>query len=242
MASINGRALYHDRFRLAEEHRDKVRRVLELGSQWTLRVRSAPAGRIWLEVALVPSAPPNASWTRPISAGCPASSKSIPGQAPSPIPYSRVRRADTRGAARRLRLEKRANSTALEAYADGSVHIRAEMGWPPTPTGSAPCSTSRSRNTGCCPCSTRQPGIPNGPARTGTSPVHATSTLDALASDATQLQACARRMASDLLADLGHVETTLLKPDGKILSARLDPAARENLKVLDARYRSIRRS
>jgi hypothetical protein len=65
--------------------------------------------------------------------------------------------------------------------------------------------------------------------RTDTAPVHATSTLDALANDAAQLQACARRIASDLLADLGHVETTLLKPNGKILSGRLDPAARENL-------------
>ena len=65
--------------------------------------------------------------------------------------------------------------------------------------------------------------------RTDTAPVHATSTLDALAGDAAQLQACARRIASDLLADLGHAETTLLKPDGIILSARLDPAARANL-------------
>src|SRR5438045_3351766 len=46
---------------------------------------------------------------------------------------------------------------------------------------------------------------------------------------APQLQACARRIASDLLADLGHVETTMLKPDGRILSARLDPQARTNL-------------
>jgi hypothetical protein len=67
--------------------------------------------------------------------------------------------------------------------------------------------------------------------REDTAPVHVTSTLDALASDALQLQACARRIASDLLADLGQVETTLLKPDGKILSARLDPKARENIEL-----------
>jgi hypothetical protein len=60
---------------------------------------------------------------------------------------------------------------------------------------------------------------------------HATSTLDALASNAAQLQTCARRVASDLLADLEHVETTLLKPDGTILSGRLDPAARQNLEL-----------
>jgi len=67
--------------------------------------------------------------------------------------------------------------------------------------------------------------------RTDTAPVHSTSTLDSLASDPVQLQACARRIASDLLADFGHVETTLLKPDGKILSARLDSKARESLEL-----------
>ena len=35
----------------------------------------------------------------------------------------------------------------------------------------------------------------------------------------------------DLLADLGYVETTLLKPDSKILSGRLDPAARQDLEL-----------
>jgi len=67
--------------------------------------------------------------------------------------------------------------------------------------------------------------------RTGQAPVHTTSTLEALAGDGAQLQACARRIASDLLADLGHVETTLLKPDGKILSTRLDPQARVNIEA-----------
>jgi hypothetical protein len=38
----------------------------------------------------------------------------------------------------RLRLEPRLNSTALEAYADGSVYIRAEVGWPPKAADSAP--------------------------------------------------------------------------------------------------------
>jgi hypothetical protein len=90
-------------------------------------------------------------------------------------------------------MEPRASSIALDAYADGSVYIRTEVGWP--------------------------------------APVHATSTLDALASDAAQLQACARRIASDLLADLGQVETTLLKREGRILSGRLDPAARQNLEL-----------
>jgi hypothetical protein len=51
--------------------------------------------------------------------------------------------------------------------------------------------------------------------RTDTAPVHATSTVDALVSDAAQLQACARRIASDLLADLGHAETTMLKPGAR---------------------------
>ena len=67
--------------------------------------------------------------------------------------------------------------------------------------------------------------------RTDTSPVDATSTLDALAGDPLQLQACARRIATDLLADLGHAETTLLKLGGQILSARLEQRARENIET-----------
>jgi hypothetical protein len=35
-------------------------------------------------------------------------------------------------------------------------------------------------------------------------------------------------------ADLGHVETTMLKPDGSILSARLDPQAWANLESWNA--------
>ncbi len=50
-------ALYRDRFRLAEEHRDRVLKVMQLGSEWTRRLRPATADRIWLEVALVPSVP-----------------------------------------------------------------------------------------------------------------------------------------------------------------------------------------
>src|SRR5581483_10052453 len=34
-------ALYRDRFRLAEEHRDRVLKVLQLGSEWTRRIRPA---------------------------------------------------------------------------------------------------------------------------------------------------------------------------------------------------------
>ena len=65
--------------------------------------------------------------------------------------------------------------------------------------------------------------------RTNTEPVHATSTLDALAGDAAQLLSCARRIAADLLADFGHTETTMLKPDRRILSGRLDPGAQANI-------------
>ena len=34
-------ALYRDRFRLAEEHRDKVLKVLQLGSEWVRRLGRA---------------------------------------------------------------------------------------------------------------------------------------------------------------------------------------------------------
>jgi hypothetical protein len=167
----------------------------------------------------------------------------------------------------RLRLEPRANSTALEAYADGSVYIRVEVGWPATAADSAPVlnftvmeywllsllhATARySEWTGAygdvdalavlagpsaivpstLPVVGQYVSSSEARERTETAPVHATSTLDALANNAAQLQACARRIASDLLADFGHVETTLLKPDGKILSGRLDPEARANLEL-----------
>jgi len=45
----------------------------------------------------------------------------------------------------------------------------------------------------------------------------------------TTLRSSYEGLAHDLLAGLGHVETTMLKPDGSILSARLDPEARANL-------------
>ena len=45
----------------------------------------------------------------------------------------------------------------------------------------------------------------------------------------------ARRIASDLLADLGHVETTLLKPDGKILYSTARPGSPRENRTLDAR-------
>lgn len=62
--------------------------------------------------------------------------------------------------------------------------------------------------------------------RTDTEPVHTTSTLDALAGDPVQLVSCARRLATEFLADLGHVETQLITPDGRIVSKRLDQKAR----------------
>lgn len=260
-------ALYRDRFRLAEEHRDKVLKVLEVGSEWTRRARRpSAADRIWLEVALVPSAPAERFVDPAHISGLSGFFKeqSKPGALPHPVfnGFGGQTPEVLRG---RLRLEPRMNSTALEAYADGSVYIRAEVGLPPAAVGSAPvlnftimeywllsllhAAARYSEWTGAygdvdvlavlvgpnamVPSTASLLGrhFPfNDPReRTDTAPVHVTSTLDALANNAAQLLACARRIASDLLADLGHVETTLLKPDGKILTGRLDPAARENL-------------
>lgn len=165
----------------------------------------------------------------------------------------------------RLRLKPRANSTALEAYADGKVYISTEVGW--ATESSVPvlnfavmeywllsllhAAARYSEWTGAygdadvlvvlagprtivpstVPLAGRYNSFPEARERTDTAPVHATSTLDALASNVARLQACARRIASDLLADLGYVETTLLKPDSKILSGRLDPAARQDLEL-----------
>jgi len=259
-------ALYRDRFRLAEEHRDKVLKVLELGSDWTRRVRPATADRIWLEVALVPSAPAERFVDPAHISGLSDFFKeqSKPGALPHPVfnDFDGQAPEVLRG---RLRLEPRMNSTAMEAYADGSVYIRTEVGFPPKATDSAPVlnftvmeywlltllhAVARySEWTGAygdvdvvaalvgpivivpstVPLVGHYISFSDARERTDTAPVHATSTLDALANNAAQLQACARRIASNLHADLGSVETTLLKPDGTILSGRLDRAARENL-------------
>jgi len=259
-------ALYRDRFRLAEEHRDKVLKVLELGSEWTRRIRPSAADRIWLEVALVPSVLADRFVDPEHISGLSGFFKehSKPGTAPHPV--LKAFEGQTPGVLRgRLRLEPRASSAAMEAYADGRVYLRTEVGFPPSNEGSAPvlnftvmeywlltllhAAAAYSEWTGAygdvdvlavltgptevvpstIPLTGRYFPFDEPRERTDTAPVRATSTLDALAADARQLQACARRIASELLADLGHVETTMLKPDGRILSARLDPQARTNL-------------
>ena len=261
-------ALYRDRFRLAEEHRDKALKVLELGSEWTRRPRSRRRRPDLLEVALVPSVPAERFVDPAHISGLAGFFKehSTPGTVPDPVfkDFERQTPEVLRG---RLRLEPRLSPPLMEAYADGSVYIRTEVGWPPRPAGSAPvlnftimeywlltllhAAARYSDWTGAygdvdvlavlagpsaivpstVPLVGRYVFFGEARERTDTSPVHATSTLDALASDPVQLQACARRIASDLLADLGHIETTLLTPDGKILSARLDPKARENIEL-----------
>lgn len=261
-------ALYRDRFRLAEEHRDKVLKVLELGSEWTRRVRPATADRLWLEVALVPSAPAERFVDPAHISGLSGFFKeqSKPGALPHPV-FKGFEGQTPEVLRGRLRLEPRMNPTAMEAYADGSAYIRTEVGWRSTAADSAPvlnftvmeywllsllhAAARYSEWTGAygdvdvlvvlvgpnaivpstVPLVGRYFSFNDARERTDTAPVHVSSTLDALANNAAQLQACARRIASDLLADLGHVETTLFKPDGKILSARLDPAARENLEL-----------
>ena len=163
-------ALYRDRFRLAEEHRDKVLKVLELGSEWTRRIRPAADDRIWLEVALVPSVPAERFVDSAHISGLSGFFKSTRSQEPSPIPYSGVSKG------KRLRccavgsawshasippLWRRTRTAAC-------ISVRRWAG-PPRPRALPPCSTSRSWSTGCCPCFMRLPGIPNGPARTATS-------------------------------------------------------------------------
>ena len=261
-------ALYRDRFRLAEEHRDRVLKILQLGSEWARRFRPAAPDRIWLELALVPSVPAERFVDPAHISGLSGFFQEHSKSAAAPHPVFKVFERQTPEVLRgRLRLEPRPHSTAMEAYADGSVYIRTDVGWPPKADGSAPvlnftvmeywllillhAAASYADWTGAYgdvdvlavlagPGAIVPSTLPlvgrfffSGEARerTDTSPVHATSTLDALASDPLQLQACARRIASSLLADLGHVETTLLKPDGKILSARLDREARETIEL-----------
>jgi len=261
-------ALYRDRFHLAEEHRDKVLKVLQRGSEWARRLRPAAADRIWLEVALVPSVPAERFVDPAHISGLSGFFQEHSKPAAAPHPVFKVFDSQTPEVLRgRLRLEPRFHSIAMEAYADGSMYTRTEVGWQLNAQDSAPVlnftfmeyslltllhAAARYADwTGAygdvdvlavldgpdkiapstAPLVARYVFPSEARERTDTSPVHATSTLEALASDPVQLQACARRIASELLADFGHVETTLLKPDGKILSARLDPEARENIEL-----------
>lgn len=261
-------ALYRNRFRLAEEHRDKVLKVLQLGAEWTRRAKPLDASRIWLEVALVPSVPSERFVDLAHISGLSDFFKSHSAPGAAPHPALKAFEGQTPGVLRgRLRLEPRASSTALEAYADGSVYLRTEVGWPPSTGGSAPrlnftimeywllsllhAAARYCEWTGAygdvdvlaalagpsviipstVPLVGRYFPFDEARERTDITPVHATSALDALAGDAAQLQACACRIASDLLADFGYVETTLLKPDGKILTARLDPTGRQNIEL-----------
>jgi hypothetical protein len=261
-------ALYRDRFRLAEQHKDRVLKVLRLGSEWAGRVGPAAAHRVWLEVALVPSVPAerfvDPAHITALSGFFKDHSK--PAAAPHPV-FKVFENQPAEVLRGRLRLEPRFHSTAMEAYADGSAYIRTEVGMPPMNQGNAPvlnftvmeywlltllhATASYADWTGAygdidvlavlagptamvpstAPLGGRYFASDGVRERTDTSPVHATSTLDALASDPVQLQACARRIASDLLADLGYVETTLLKSDSEILSARLDREARQNIEL-----------
>lgn len=78
----------------------------------------------------------------------------------------------------------------------------------------------------------RQFGFADDPReRTDTAPVHTTSTLDALTADAVQLVTCARRLVTELLADLGYVDTKLLTAEGRIMTGRLDPPSRRRVEA-----------
>jgi hypothetical protein len=261
-------ALYRDRFRLAEEHRDKVLKVLQLGSEWTRRLRPVLSNRIWLDVALVPSVPAERFVDPAHINGLSDFFKEHSKPAAAPHPVFKVFGGQTPEVLRgRLRLDPSLHSTSMEAYADGSVYIRTEVGWPPNTKDSPPVlnftvmeyclltllhaaaryadwtgaygdvdvlAVLAGPNTivaSTAPVGGHYISFPQARERTDTSPVHATSTLEALVGDPAQLQACARRVASDLLADLGYVETTLLNPGGRILSARLDPAARKSIEL-----------
>jgi Putative DNA-binding domain len=256
-------ALYRDRFRLAEEHRDKVIKVLESGAEWTRKARGGTSNPIWLELALVPSVPAerfvDADHIHELSKFFRKLAE--PGNAPSPSFKSLIGQtpAVLRG---RLRLESLDNNTALEAYADGRVYARTLVGWPRGQTtapwlnftlmefwllvllhaaaayadwagayGDVDVLANLTGPATIVPdLQPLAPGnymsFPDTRDRSDTAPVHTTSTLDALAGDGSQLHACARRIATDFLADLGRVDTTLLKPGGRMLTARLDQQAR----------------
>jgi hypothetical protein len=103
-------------------------------------MRPASADRIWLELTLVPSVPAD-RFVDPahiidLSGFFKEHSKA--GAAPHPVlnGFEGQTPAVLRG---RVRLEPRgASNAAMEAYADGRVYLRSEVGFPPSDTGPAP--------------------------------------------------------------------------------------------------------
>jgi hypothetical protein len=260
-------ALYRDRFRLAEEHRDRVEKVLLHGEQWMRQIGLVVDDRIGLEMALVPSGPAERFVDVAHVSGLTAffDEHANPGAAPNPVfkAFAGQTPSVLRG---RLRLEPYGHNTAFEAYADGRAYLRVEVGWGPWQEGHSPilnftvleywllsllhAAAKYSEWTGAygdvdilaavvgpvaiVPSKIPADGgryVPSNEVRlrVDTAPVHATATLDGLANDAKQLLACVRRIAADLLADFGQLEATLLKPDSRIASARLDAGARANI-------------
>ena len=250
---------YRDRFRQAEDHRARVVGVLEAGAEWAGRTKRASSSeRIYLDLALVCSGLAERRVDKAhidaVTAFVAERSKPDAGPRPSQLGGTP---AVLRG---RLRLEPYAAPTAAEAYADGCVYLRAEIGWSvPRGDGAAVPVLSMvgleywllvqlqfavayaewAGAYGDVDILARLVGpaavaldntLPNQSRafpgdvkeRTDTDPVHTTSTLDALLGDPVQLVACARRLATEFLADFGSVETKLLTPDGRILSKRLD--------------------
>lgn len=260
-------ALYRDRFRLAEEHRDLVLRVLEDGTSWDFPYRSGVMDRAWLELALVPSVPAerfvDSAHITDVSGFFKDSSRLGVSVWPLLFRDFTTRRPEVlRG---RLRFDPYSDSTGLEAYADGQVYLRSEVAWS-TPNGlvlnftlmefrllGLLCGAAQyadwagaygdvdvvarlvgpdAISTSTTPLTGRFfPNYSDPVDRTDIGPVHATSTLDALTGDGTQLVACARRIAADLLADFGKAETTLLRPGGHILTDRLDDESRAGVEA-----------
>ncbi len=265
-------ARYRDRFQQAEDHRAQVVKVLKAGAEWASHTDRAKPDRLYLDLALVASGPAERHVDKAHIDAVTAffAEHSKPGIGPRPVfQLGGQPPAVLRG---RLRLEPYSAATAGEAYADGRMYLRTEVGWSrqygvlggetPVPEvnlfwleywllvqlqtavkyaewagayGDIDVLVALVGPTTAAPDTslpTTQFPFRNDPKeRTDTEPVHTTSTLDALAGDPVQLVACARRLATDFLADFGYVETKLLTPEGRILSNRLDQQARAQVET-----------
>lgn len=122
-------ARYRDRFEQARDHRTQVVNVLEAGAAWAAHTDRAKPDSVYLDLALVASGPAerhvDKAHINAVTAFFAQHAK--PGASVRPVAeFGGQPPQVLRG---RLRFEPYAAPTAAEAYADGRLYLRTQVGW-----------------------------------------------------------------------------------------------------------------
>jgi len=122
-------ARYRDRFEQARDHRAQVVNVLEAGAAWAAHTDRAKPDSVYLDLALVASGPAERHVDKAHIAAVAAffAQHAKPGASLRPVLELGGQPPQVlRG---RLRFEPYAAPTAAEAYADGRLYLRTQVGW-----------------------------------------------------------------------------------------------------------------